>query len=262
MNEILRTGCYADVTLVSDDKTEFRAHKAILSSCSQVFHDVLADVQDQDQDAVIYLEGIEQQEIESMLEYIYLGKTQCDVNRKVKVVVKDLRQTDISNFNDKIVSEGVPQPESENRKTRQGIENKAKQYFCEFCDFKSKWKYSVSQHTKSKHENIRRYACDKCEYTAKRKAHIITHMYVHEDAQYECDICNHKFTLPCSLRKHRLTHNGFKFSCNHCNQQFTQQHNLKLHIEAIHNGIKYDCNHCGKQFTAKKNLSRHLRIQH
>ena len=101
MNEILRTGCYADVTLVSDDKTEFRAHKAILSSCSQVFHDVLADVQDQDQDAVIYLEGIEHQEIQLMLEYIYLGKTQCDVNRKVKVVVKDLRQTDISNFNDK-----------------------------------------------------------------------------------------------------------------------------------------------------------------
>ncbi|GIY35580.1 TD and POZ domain-containing protein 1 [Caerostris extrusa] len=41
MDELFNDGTFADVTIVADDH-EFRAHKAILSSRSKVFHDMLS----------------------------------------------------------------------------------------------------------------------------------------------------------------------------------------------------------------------------
>ena len=275
LNEIVNNSSSTDVTLVSDDKTEFRAHKAILSSCSSVFYNVLADVQFQD--IVIYLD-VEHQEIQTMLEYLYYGETQCNFKRKRAFLgmTKALQFSDISEESCKLLADENPLPPIKiSTKTDTEIKPQTTEYFsesvhenirmyaCDKCDYKSKWNYCVKSHIKSIHENIRSYACDKCDYKAKRNDHVRTHMKsVHNTPQYECDVCYHKFSLPSSLKKHKLTHNGITFPCNHCTQQFTQQHNLKLHIESIHNGTKYDCPQCDQQFTAKKNLSRHLRVQH
>ena len=263
LNEIKNNSSSTDVTLVSDDNTEFKAHKAILSSCSSVLHDVLEDVQLQD--TVIYLKDIEHQEIQAMLDYIYFGETYCNFERKREFLkfAEVLQLADFSEGSFKLIDNEDPIPCNMSIKTNLEVKPKTTEYFCEFCDYKSKLKYSVKSHTQSIHENKRSYACDKCNYIAKRKDHVRTHIKtVHDIPKYVCDICNHKFSLPCSLKKHRLTHTGLKFPCNHCSQQFTQHYNLKLHIESIHNGLKYDCPQCAQQFTAKKNLSRHLRVQH
>ena len=61
---------FADVTLVSEDKKHFRAHRNILSASSPVFKDKLQ----KDTQKKICLEGINFSESESIMNFIYLGE--------------------------------------------------------------------------------------------------------------------------------------------------------------------------------------------
>ena len=67
-NELLSglhtSSLFADVTLVCDDQTQFKAHKFVLSSCSSVFRNIL---QINAQSPFIYLRGIAKQEMEPIL---------------------------------------------------------------------------------------------------------------------------------------------------------------------------------------------------
>ena len=69
--ELMETQLYSDVTLVSDDQHTFKVHKFMLSACSSVFKNIL----DQNpQHTSIYLRGIQHQELESIIQFIYLGE--------------------------------------------------------------------------------------------------------------------------------------------------------------------------------------------
>merc|ERR1712189_85387 len=70
--ELYETKRFTDVTLVSDDHQQFKAHKFILSSSSTMFQSILGD-----DDAVascIFLRGVNHLELESILQFIYLGE--------------------------------------------------------------------------------------------------------------------------------------------------------------------------------------------
>merc|ERR1711873_89221 len=61
-----------DVTLVSDDQTQFKAHKIVLSACSPVFKKIIES--NPSQHPLIYLRGIQSYEMESILQFMYLGE--------------------------------------------------------------------------------------------------------------------------------------------------------------------------------------------
>merc|ERR1712002_842739 len=63
----------ADVTLVCNDKTKFKAHKFVLSACSPVFQSIIDDLP-QREHTFIYLRGVEPQEMKSILQFMYLGQ--------------------------------------------------------------------------------------------------------------------------------------------------------------------------------------------
>merc|ERR1712126_667852 len=60
-----------DVTLVCDDQRQFKTHKIVLSACSTVFKNIIDSLPLNS--SVIYLRGIQRQEMESILEFMYLG---------------------------------------------------------------------------------------------------------------------------------------------------------------------------------------------
>ena len=70
---MLTSKYYADVTLISDDKKLLKAHRNILSACSPVLKDIL-QIDTQNIQAVIYLRGIQYSEIESIMQFMYLGE--------------------------------------------------------------------------------------------------------------------------------------------------------------------------------------------
>merc|ERR1712126_159687 len=100
---------FTDVTLVCDDFKQFHAHKVVLSACSSIFKNILNVLPQKN--SVIYLRGVKQQEMESILDFIYLGKTTIDQNRinefldisknlEIKNIGKDLELDEIDKTHD------------------------------------------------------------------------------------------------------------------------------------------------------------------
>ena len=71
LHEMMKSNELTDVTLICDDKRQFKAHKIVLSACSSVFKSIIDDLPQNS--SVIYLRGIQHQEMESILEFMYLG---------------------------------------------------------------------------------------------------------------------------------------------------------------------------------------------
>ena len=80
LHEMMKSSYIADVTLVCDDKIQFKAHLIILSACSSVFKSIINDLSQNS--SVIYLRGIQHQEMESILEFIYLGAATFSVENQ------------------------------------------------------------------------------------------------------------------------------------------------------------------------------------
>ena len=72
LHDMMSSNELTDVTLVSEDKKKFKAHKVVLSACSSVFKSIISDTFLSS--PIIYLRGIQSFEIESILQFIYLGE--------------------------------------------------------------------------------------------------------------------------------------------------------------------------------------------
>ena len=94
--ELYQEERYADVTLVSDDQTQFKAHKIVLSACSPVFKKIIDN--NPSQHPLIYLRGIQSYEMESILQFMYLGEGKFYQERMGEFikVAKDLEVKEIS----------------------------------------------------------------------------------------------------------------------------------------------------------------------
>ena len=63
---------FTDVTLVSGDGIQIKAHKIILSACSQFFQHILVPYSvDFSHKPVVFLKGIEEQELTAILQFMY-----------------------------------------------------------------------------------------------------------------------------------------------------------------------------------------------
>ena len=66
---------FTDVTLVTSDDQQIMSHKVILSSCSELFKNILK--RNQHHSPLIYLKDISQSHLEMIIKFMYMG--QCEV---------------------------------------------------------------------------------------------------------------------------------------------------------------------------------------
>ena len=93
-----------DVTLVSEDMKQFKAHRVVLNACSPVFKSMKSD--NYFSSTYIFMRGIQSHEMESILQFIYLGQATINKDRIKEFLrvarsleVKELSK-DIENFHD------------------------------------------------------------------------------------------------------------------------------------------------------------------
>ena len=89
LSDLYNSGNFADVTLIADDQTQFKCHKFVLSACSSVFRNILKV---DSRSPLIYLRGIAREEMEVMLQFMYLGEASIYQERMnvFLAVAKDL----------------------------------------------------------------------------------------------------------------------------------------------------------------------------
>ena len=96
--ELYFTKQFSDVTLVSDDLVEFLAHKTILSTASPMMKSLLG-MSSQQQSSFLYLKGVTQENLEAILQYIYLGETEINEQKvqEFTKIAKDLGMQEMEN---------------------------------------------------------------------------------------------------------------------------------------------------------------------
>ena len=118
VNEMMTSSQFADVTLVTDDKQLIRAHRNILSACSPVFKHIL-NLDSSIANPVIYLRGIQNSEMVSIMQLIYQGQVSFNEERlsELLTVSKNLEIKELAtviNINDK-TSVNEKRNENENK---------------------------------------------------------------------------------------------------------------------------------------------------
>ena len=99
LQDIMIMEDFMDITIVCDDKTEFRAHRNILSAFSPVMRQMLQS-NAKSSHPVVFLRGVKKQELESILKFIYLGEVSFNQSRMKEFLavadileVNELRET-------------------------------------------------------------------------------------------------------------------------------------------------------------------------
>ena len=232
LHEMMKSNDLTDVTLICDDKRQFKAHKIVLSACSSVFKSIINDLPQNS--SVIYLRGIQHQEMESILEFMYLGVAtfyQDRMNEFLSVAqsleIKEIG-TNIEFDNEIVCNEEADIP---NHETNLEAEPQTKTYTNSAMSMKV---YSTQTQIQKTSEGY--FDCDNCDSKFRKRGNLMQHIQaLHEGVKYACNQCDHQATTKSNLKTHiQSKHEGMKFSCNQCNYKATQQGNLITHIKIKH----------------------------
>ena len=250
LRNMMKSDHLTDVTLVCDDKRKFKAHKVVLSACSSVFKHIIDDLPKND--SVIYLKGVHHQDLESILEFMYLGVATFNENRMNDLldVAKNLDLKEIGGFDHKNVLESA------------GIEEEFSNEYIDAQETSSESGGVVKQETMLFKSTSKQ--CPDCEKVfATAQAMTTHHNSIHLGIKYGCNQCDFQGTTQGHLTLHiRSKHEGIKYSCNQCNYQAGQSQHLKLHIDSKHVGIRYNCDQCDHQYYDQSNLRKHKQSKH
>ena len=223
----------ADVTLMCDDKTKFKAHKFVLKACSPVFQNIISDISKKE-DIIIYLRGVPSQEMESILKFVYLGKATIYQDRMYDFlsVARNLEIIELSQHD---------------------IDNKAKQDKQEHNEFIKSDNEEESNDQDSMFDVNVKY-----EHTdTKNPSNML------KTVQYSCSKCKKLFTRKSGLKRHiRSSHEGIQFPCYTCDKSFSQKFTLATHILDVHEGAEFQCNHCDFKTTRRWKLEKHKLYNH
>ena len=263
LKHLMVTQEFSDVTLISDDQHQYKVHKFILSSCSTVFKEMLSSSHPLNMS--IYLRGIHHEELESILQFIYLGETTF-FHARMKEFLDVAKDLDIREIVKNVV-------EKEELKCDQSFEHPNQEeldthkdkglIFSEVSrEGKEDINCSVSKSLMNDEKKV--FRCQKCDYYTPQSRHLKRHVEIkHEGVKYPCDQCNYQASLPKLLHDHvRNKHEGIKFPCLQCDYLATRSDNLQMHIKSKHDGIKYPCQQCNYKATQPSSLTTHVKRKH
>ena len=229
----------------------YRVKKKYLRACSPVFKKIIDN--NPTQHPLIYLRGIQSCEMESILQFMYLGEARFSFQRMEELikVAKDLAVREISevvemqNFNEEVfektfLDEKVEESDADDE------ENQIPEPENEIVE-----RQQVSSDKKSE--------CPECGKAFSQRGHMLSHYrFIHKNINYPCNQCAFKASRKHDLQKHiQSKHEGITYPCTHCDYQATRQDNLQHHISAKHSDNILKCDHCDYQTKWKPNYITH-----
>ena len=221
---------FFDVTLVGEDFKYMTAHKVVLSSSSEYFKMVFSNNKKYFQShALICLEGLNQSDLNNILDYIYHGELQIyqhDLDRFLGIAkrlkLEGLNGVDQHNDEDDSKAENILELE-ENILTPGSIYE------------------SIGESKMTKKLN--------------RTTEKLVVSVQSSDIQ-SLDELDQKVE-----ESYFRDSNGFH-ACNHCEKSFKLRGHIKEHVEMHFKGLSFPCTLCDTVLRSRKSLRMHYKRQH
>ena len=230
LKNLMITEEFSDITLVSDDQHKFRVHRFILSACSTVLRNMMKQ---NPHITTFNLQGIQHQELVSILKFIYLGKTtfyseqmnaflNAAKNLDIKEISKDVVEDNHEKYeeNEEVQNRDNFDVEDQNNEDILNEEDRDKDNFIE--------EEMISDQYSGKD-----YPCNQCDHKASTAPNLQVHSWsVHGIMVYPCPKCDYKATQSGNLKRHiRFKHdeqkNGFLVKYRHRSFNSAKKDNIK-----------------------------------
>ena len=281
---------FADVTLATVDHQQIKAHKVILSSCSQFFRNIL--LKNPHPNPLLYLKDIKHKELELVMKFIYLG--QCEVGQydlecflatgKDLEVIGMMEDVNLKHMEEYVVENRVQKThetkESSNTdldETTRAMSNQETcmevilpsnhledEFFaCNECNDIFNTSKGLQHHIEFNHEIVKN-DCDQCDYKATISHNLISHKQSkHGVGMHSCDQCSYTSNWKKNLVRHKQSkHETNMHDPNQYEYKDSQNASLTSHKKTKHAGLMYTCDQCGSSFTQQGNLTTHKQSQH
>ena len=190
---------------------------------------------------MLYLTGIEEQDIQNILDFIYLGEAvvaKSGIDRFMEVAEK-FKISGLIEYKENIHKDSFVQEKEEVEMTSHGNEMTKETNKDASIDQLLNFE-EIYDEEEQKDMNVDMKTEDIEKSTARKEKDGITTRFDH-------------YTVDEETRR---------FKCNDCgNTQKTAQ-NLKTHVMSKHQGIRFPCNVCDYKGTTKGNTSMHTRNKH
>ena len=237
LSELRRETDFADVTLISDDKVKFAAHKILLTSCSNTFKVILKE--NSHSNPLLYLGGISSVNLAFILDYIYHGEVK-------------LFQEQLDSFLDcvrKLEIESLIRQETMNKETHH--ENT----------------FEHQELEEKKHEANERMDTSKRRFLKIQKFIESNNKPAVKPRKINSTISNEKIDVTSlspevideQMKKlYQKINGGWScLSCDYISLNKTSSGNIRRHVEIHLEGLSYPCNLCNQEFRLKESLRNH-----
>ena len=207
-----------DVRLMTEDYHEVSAHRLVLSACSEYFRNIFRN--SNRQDTLICLDGVTDEDLKNVLDYIYLGEAQIcldNLDRFLKVA-------------ERLKLEGLEAGEVR----KYTPETESQQPF-EVNEIKTSLKQDAA---------IIRYSHDSFEpHTSSKEILMAINLQISEyeerleDGNARCTLCNKVVPGNSTNFRNHVERNhmeGLSFECPHCDKTFRSRASLSNHRNRNH----------------------------
>ena len=233
LHELMISSEFTDVTLVTDDKKQYNAHKFILCSSSLVFKSIISDLTMLN--PLIYLRGVHSRELESILKFIYMGETTLHKDR-MNEFLDVARSLDIKELGNIMKEENGQwfgnQPvdcSTEIHSTGFEFSDLKNNVISPSETSKDEWKQKINRNLSQ--VEISKLSSLQKGMTANQKKNI---------SLFECVDCGSKFSNDFAFNRHvSKGHKSGKYPCEQCNYKANHTSNLYKHMKSVHKEEKF-----------------------
>ena len=254
LENLWRNDSFVDVSLACDDDQGLRAHQIILSVASPVFRKILQS--NPKKYPFIYLKGTRKQEIETLLEFIYCGKTEVRLS-DLENFIELAKAFEIKgvNFQEDMALSGKNKLEQKKRVKKE----------------KYNESYELNEAIEEQGENLKETLDTNDSYVSKgaitedeKIAFVSTNDADEKDllgTEELLDITfvdNEEKLKEYKARRAQIVHKkGDVWTCSVCLHTRSIRTHLLDHAEKHIKGFSFECDTCDKSYSSKNSLRCH-----
>ena len=287
---------FADVTLVSDDEKQLKAHKVILSACSSFFRNML--ISNPHVHPMIFMKGIKHKQLKALLQFMYCGEARIfddqidefiamaqdlkvkELSSKVALdtpddiadnieVVDPLSNSPVDEDQSEVLADSKLCKTSDESVLKRSVVHENQEKVLDSDEYYSKeHKTSLTSTEETPKTEITSvnglFNCNLCHTVLSSRGCLKMHMQsIHEGIRYPCDQCDYKASKLGNLRRHKLVmHQDPKHFCDSCGFRTTAPEYLIKHKISRHTNTKYECNMCDYKATREDTVKHHVKVKH
>ena len=214
----------ADVTLISEDKVKFSAHKVILTSCSNMFKFILKG--SSNANPLLFLAGVSSVNLGFILDYIYYGEVNLS-QEQLDSFLETAQKLEVEGLL------GINDDHSLKIKDESTLDVKIDSFFYDLAEDTTRRQQSrAPKYTTDKSVTKFDVSCMTSEEVEKKKEEL----FEKRDRILKCLACEYECTADkAQMKRHVETHfEGLFYSCTLCSKGFRSKHSLSNHKSIYH----------------------------